>query len=246
MDTLPEAVTFDFHNTIAICDEWFRLEVHDLLPAFMRWHNAHTSQEPIGIGEDQAIAAYRRIRHDIMNNGLEKDAATCVDEVLQEFGFDLDHEHVCHGVETIMRATLCGSRPSPGIPESVRKLKSSGVSLGVVSSAAYHPFLEWSLEKFRIGHAFDSIVTSASCGYYKSRTEIYEIAVSSLRVDPTRSVHIGDSERFDVITAAQIGMATILYDPERTSAESSAADAVIHSFDDIDLVIADVFRRRLS
>jgi FMN phosphatase YigB (HAD superfamily) len=244
MNAFPEAVTFDFHNTIAICDDWFQLEVYDLLPAFIRWHNTAHREGPITSDPALAMSAYRKIRGDIMDHGLEKDAATCVDLVLREFGYTLASEHIHTGVEAVMRETLGDSMPSPGITDSVHRLKGREVKLGVVSSAAYHPFLEWSLEKFSIGSAFDSVVTSASCGFYKSRTEIYTIAVDSLGANPSRSIHVGDSEVFDVATASRIGMGTILYDPERKATSGSQADAVVHTLEGIDTIISDVYRSR--
>ena len=32
-----QAITFDFHNTLATCPEWFELEVRHLPSAFLRW-----------------------------------------------------------------------------------------------------------------------------------------------------------------------------------------------------------------
>ncbi len=32
------AITFDFHNTLAECPEWFELEVRHLPSAYLAWH----------------------------------------------------------------------------------------------------------------------------------------------------------------------------------------------------------------
>jgi FMN phosphatase YigB (HAD superfamily) len=239
-----QAVTFDFHNTIARCDEWFKLEVRELLPAFLDWYHKTEPGNTIQIAPGEAVDAYRKLRIDIMGHGLEKDAATCVDIVLQEFGYAINPDVIDRGVEEVMLATLPDSNASPGIVESVVALHQRGIPLGVVSSAAYHPFLEWSLDKFRIGNAFANVVTSASCGYYKSRTEIYEIAIASLDACPERSVHIGDSERFDVMTAKRAGMATILYDPNGEAGAGSEADVVVQTLHGIDKDIERLLEER--
>jgi len=32
-----QAITFDFHNTLAACPEWFELEVRTLPSSFLNW-----------------------------------------------------------------------------------------------------------------------------------------------------------------------------------------------------------------
>jgi FMN phosphatase YigB (HAD superfamily) len=53
------------------------------------------------------------------------------------------------------------------------------------------------------------VVSSAECGYYKSRPEIYWSALARLDADAHRSVHVGDSPRYDVEGAARAGMKTV-------------------------------------
>jgi FMN phosphatase YigB (HAD superfamily) len=226
---LPQAVTFDFHNTIARCDHWFDLEVRDLLPAFLTWLNNESGVEPVLIDFVEAKTRYRKLRREIMETGYERDAETCVDLVTREFGVVLPDEVIHAGVQAIMLETLPGSKPLDGVVDAVIALHEQGVRLGVVSSAAYHPFLEWSLQKFGILDRFTTVVTSASCGYYKSRTEIYEITLNRLKADPGRSVHIGDSEKWDVGTSAKLGMRTVLLDEHGKQKEESKANAIVSS-----------------
>ncbi len=237
MGSLPEAVTFDFHNTIARCDHWFDLEVRDLVPAFLIWLNEEPGHPPVQIDFVEAKNQYRKIRLEIMDTGLEKDAETCVDLVVREFGVVLPPELIHTGVQAIMLDTLPGSTPIDGVVESVVAFHEQGVRLGVVSSAAYHPFLEWSLQKFGILDRFTTVVTSASCGYYKSRTEIYEFTLERLKAAPERSVHIGDSERFDVATPAKLGMRTVLLDEDGSQKEKSEAGAVVSSLHGVEGVV---------
>jgi FMN phosphatase YigB (HAD superfamily) len=93
--------------------------------------------------------------------------------------------------------------------ETVRAIRDTGIRLGVVSSAVYHPFLEWALQKFGFNASFEAVSTSAATGYYKSRPEIFLETVARLRSCPTGSVHVGDSARYDVESAARAGMKTV-------------------------------------
>jgi HAD superfamily hydrolase (TIGR01509 family) len=244
MRRYPEAVTFDFHNTLAHCDQWFQLEIRELVPAFLSWYAAHNGNSPLGISSDDSVAVYRRLRTEIMAHGMEMDAVTCVDAVTRELGCPLPEETIEIGVETVMRTTLEDATAVPGVVDSVRQLRSEGIRLGVVSSAAYHPFLEWSLEKFGILDEFDSIVTSASCGYYKSRTEIYSIALEQLGSSSDRAVHVGDSHRFDVETASRLGIKTVWYNPDNVSIPDARPDATVTTLDGVDRLILDLFGPR--
>ncbi|MER3484671.1 MAG: hypothetical protein C4345_00535, partial [Chloroflexota bacterium] len=91
--------------------------------------------------------------------------------------------------------------------------------LGIISSAVYHSFVEWALERFGIREHFAHVTTSASSGYYKSRPEIFWQTLDLLGAEPSRSVHVGDSLRFDVLGAQRAGMRAVWLardDPART------------------------------
>ena len=233
----PEAVTFDFHNTLARCDRWFQLEIRDLVPAFLCWHARQAGSKVSDAALDLSVELYRKLRLDIMRHGVEQDAATCVNVVSRELGLEFEPETIERGLHDVMYAALAGSLPIEGVIPAVHALHEKGVKLGVVSSAVYHPFLEWSLEKFGIGSAFEIIVTSASCGFYKSRTEIYEITLSTLGVTPECAVHVGDSHRFDVETARKFGMQTIWLDEGDEATDSHQADVVVNSLVGVDRIL---------
>jgi FMN phosphatase YigB (HAD superfamily) len=245
MNHIPDAVTFDFHNTIAHCDRWFQLEIRELLPAFLSWYVSQNGTGLKHIGAGESATVYRRLRTEIMKHGMEMDAVTCVDAVTRELGFPLPMETIETGVNTVMRATLADATAVPGVVEGVRSLRSQGVRLGVVSSAAYHPFLEWSLEKFGILQEFDTIVTSASCGYYKSRTEIYSIALEQLDSTANRAVHVGDSHLYDVETASRLGIRTVWFNHEDAAVPDQRADAVVTTLHGIDRVVLDLFGKHV-
>lgn len=218
------AVTVDFHNTIARCNEWFQLEVFDLIPAYLEWRERECGGtiDP-GLSE-RGREHYRLIRNWVMESGLEKDAATCVVETLEHLGLPYTEEEVERGLEAIFRPTLEGVEPMPGIISTVRQLHECSAPMMVVSSAAYHPFLEWTLERFEIDDCFESVLTSADCGHYKSSPRIYELAAEMLGRRPETCIHIGDSERFDIRSAQQAGMRAVLIDWDGEMAGKTAAD----------------------
>jgi HAD superfamily hydrolase (TIGR01509 family) len=209
MNHYGRAVTFDFHDTLAHCDPWFELEVRTLASAWLRWRGFVQADPPRDALLVNADAAYRRLREEIVDHGCEQTAEQCVAAVLHELGEPAPPAAIDAGVEHLMREAFAEARPVPGAIETVRTLAASGVTLGVVSSAVHHPFLEWTLTSFGIRDAFAEVVTSASAGYYKSRPEIYWHALERIDVRPDRTVHVGDSWRWDVGMARQAGLRAV-------------------------------------
>ena len=167
-----QAVTFDFHNTLASCPEWFELEVRRLPSAFLGWRAAARA---VQFDPDLASAAdvkYRELRRDIIEHGIELTAEACLQSVFEALPIDILALDIDEGVEHLMRKALNEARPVPGAIETVRAIHHAGIPVGVISSAVYHPFLEWTLSAFGIRDRFAAVVTSASAGYYKSRPEL--------------------------------------------------------------------------
>lgn len=204
-----QAITFDFHNTLAACPEWFELEVRQLPSSFLHWWSGQDGRVLPPELSEEADGRYRRLRKEIMEHGNELTAEASLELVFGGMHLQVPEDDVRSGIDHLMREALKGATPIPGAVETVQEIHRAGVPIGIVSSAVYHPFLEWTLESFGIRKAFRVIVTSASAGFYKSRPEIYELAAGALGAAPERMVHIGDSLRFDVRGASRAGMGTV-------------------------------------
>ena len=213
------AVTLDFHNTLAHCESWFELEVRGLLVRFLEWHASETGTAQTPETLESAATVYREIRKSVIESGYELTAEACVATGLERLSLHAAEADIARGVKYLMHGALHDLTPVPGALELVDELGRAGIRLGIVSSAVYHPYLEWSLDAFGISDAFVSVVTSASAGFYKSRTEIYVHALRQLDVVPERAVHVGDSWRWDAGTAKQAGMKTVWFNAKRAEAE---------------------------
>jgi len=225
----PFAVTIDFHDTLFSCDQWFALEVEQLIPAFLDWLARERRLTFDTSLVETGRVAYRRLRREIIADGIELDAGACVDRILGELGLSIAAEEIAGGVEHLMRGALPTARPMPGAVELVRELRASGARLAVISNAIYQPFLEWSLASFGLDSDFDAVVSSARAGYYKSRPEIYRHTLATLGVPARRAVHIGDSLRFDVEGAGAAGMRTVWLDRSGDGAGDGRADLTVTS-----------------
>jgi FMN phosphatase YigB (HAD superfamily) len=215
MTAARQAITFDFHNTIASCDSWFQIEIRRLVSDYLRWdarENGSVVSEELC---EAADAGYRQLRQAIHIHGHELSAERCVAVVLDKLDLQPSLYRIKRGVDEIMVAAREDVRPIPGVLDTIRGLAASDVPLAIVSSAVHHDFLEWSLNRFGIRDAFATVVTSASVGYYKSRPEIYWNTLDRIGADHGSSIHVGDSRRFDVIGARAAGMGTALYEAKR-------------------------------
>ena len=76
-------------------------------------------------------------------------------------------------------------------------------------------------------------MTSAAAGYYKSRPELYWQTLAALGADPKRSLHIGDSARFDVDGAARAGLSTVWLDHGGSAKPATVPTLTVNSLDGI-------------
>jgi putative hydrolase of the HAD superfamily len=86
---------------------------------------------------------------------------------------------------------------------------------------------------FGLRSSFAVVVTSASAGYYKSRPEIYWHAAALLGAAAARTVHVGDSYRFDVAGARRAGMRTVWLrrDPAAVDGDGGPPDLMVESLE---------------
>lgn len=203
-------ITFDFHNTLASCDRWFQLEIALLAQEVYAALRSEHTPDNLLISDDELVRAYRDVRTEVIASGKERDAIDSVMTTFAKLRFEADPLDAAREIDRLMHEAMVDIAPVAGAPETVRALHEAGFTLGVVSSAIYPPFLEWTLDAFGIADCFAFIVTSASAGAYKSDPAIYHHALSHVESEASDAVHIGDSPRWDATTAREAGMRTIL------------------------------------
>lgn len=239
-----QVLTFDFHNTIANCDPWFDLEVRDLPWAVIRYLDCCLP----GLDQARVDGAYRQLRLEVIASGNEIDAYEAVGLIFGELNIRADRDRIQGAIDTLMYRTIWATAPVPGAVETVRHLHAAGVKLGVISSAVHHKSLDWMLERLDITSCFDTIVTSASCGFYKSTTAIYDESLRHLSGDAATSIHLGDSLRWDVATAQEAGMTAVWLKTARhetfvTSAPEVTPDLTLQSLEQAGPVLLDLLER---
>lgn len=240
------AISLDFHGTVVDCDPWFDLEVRHLVSDYLRWTRARgiNGESAATTRYDDADQAYRILRNEIVEHGSELSAESCIERVLDRLGIPVNKDEIRAGVEILMQRALQHVKPVHGAIELVRHLQNAEVPLVVVSSAVYHPFLMWSLDRLGLGDAFVDVISSASCGWYKSTPMIYHHAAAVVNAAPCDIIHIGDSYRFDVVGARRAGMKTVWLKRKETEIDGPQPDLTLLSLHDAAPAILKLFHSR--
>lgn len=105
-----------------------------------------------------------------------------------------------------MRKALCELPPE--ILPVLRKLKSSGYRMGIISNADAYDILHWQESPLR--EVFDTAVFSCEAGFLKPEPRIFEIAMEQMQVLPEESVFVGDGGSDELFGAKRLGMTTVL------------------------------------
>lgn len=116
-------------------------------------------------------------------------------------------------------------------------LKKNGKKICLISNADVIDVMHWN--KSPLSKLFDDTIFSYEVGYLKPQTEIYEIALKKMNVNPERCIFIGDGGSDELRGAKKLGIRTILTEyllksgKKQHYAIREFADYYIESFEEI-------------
>lgn len=113
-----------------------------------------------------------------------------------------------------------------GALSSLRRLKSSGVKLGVLSN--FDTRLRPLLQELNVAEVFHSIIVSCEIGYEKPAPEIFKAALRELDVKANETVLLGDDPIADKEGARAVGIDAWLWKKEVITFEE-VADKVLQA-----------------
>ncbi len=144
---------------------------------------------------------------------------------------DLDEELLQQGVDGFFGAEEACYSVIEGIPEMLRKLKSMGLKLGVVSNATCPRLIRRALVRFDLLGLFDRVVVSAEVGRCKPDPAIFVAALQWLGEYFSRAAMVGDLLDKDIAGAERVGLRSVLVDffgeGKQAPADGPQPDAVI-------------------
>ena len=98
----------------------------------------------------------------------------------------------------------------PDVMPALDALRAAGLRLCVISNFVWGaPELIHDLELTR---HFEALVISARVGFQKPNQGIFRHALDQMRIEPAKSIHVGDSYRADVLGARRMGINGVLID----------------------------------
>lgn len=133
-----------------------------------------------------------------------------------------------------------------GCREALEELSAS-YPLAIVSDAIVSPgrCLRQLLDLHRVDSFFQGHAFSDEVGRSKPHRKMFETVASQLEVPLESMVHVGDREHNDILGPHRLGMGAILFTASRSvDAESSEADAVCSSFEDLPGIIESLASQR--
>jgi len=163
-------------------------------------------------------------------------------EIIAEYGsnygkhFNILTERICGkenpllialGIATYHNIKFSLLKPFPKTVKTLIYLKDRGYRLGIISNGI--TIKQWEkLIRLGIHDFFDEIVTSEEVGCEKPKKEIFEEAMKRMNSTPENSIMIGNVFETDIAGAMNIGMASILINP---NLDTKISDENLENFD---------------
>ena len=130
--------------------------------------------------------------------------------VMQDFGYEFSEpaflelwDYYAHKDSRIL---------SPGIESALAELKDMGCHLGAVSNfdrRFYALLYDHGLSKY-----FDFILSAVDVGFRKPADGYFLTLQKKYKLDPARTVHVGNEPDYDHFPALKLGWKSLVYDPK--------------------------------
>jgi 2-haloacid dehalogenase len=191
-ESKPKFVTFDMNGTLIRfrINEVIRRVLGDRLPAevadeFMRTGNQYRL--------DECLGEYKPF-HQIVANALER--------TMRRFGLEYRESD---GPAVYEEIPTWG--PYPGVSEALRRLAEEYPLVIVTNSDDAHA--KRLVENLQA--PFEVVITAEEMGVYKPRLRAFEYTLDKLGVAPDEIVHVSASPKYDLRSAADMGIKNMVY-----------------------------------
>jgi len=101
----------------------------------------------------------------------------------------------------------------PDAVETIKALKALGLHVGIITDSD-NDYIEAHLKALGIYELFDSITTSEDASYYKPHPRPFLLALEKAGVKAEEALYVGDNPAKDCVGAKNVGMLSVLLDPE--------------------------------
>ena len=234
-----QAYLFDFHQTLIQSPAWIALEIRTLPRAAFSLM-ARNRIIPILDGPQLARAedAFRASRHAAETTGRETSHVEDLTAMVAALELQrlVSPKAIEETIATLHRRCVETATMIEGATQALQDLRDSSYRLGIISNAAYSPFLTWTLDHFKLLQFFELIVVSADVETRKPWPQIFHIALERMELLPSQVAYVGDDYHKDVVASKRVGMRAIWFQPDGNPAPSNqeeSPDASVTSLDQI-------------
>lgn len=219
---------FDFGGTLALCPAWMDLELDTLVSAVLEGLRSRAWPVPSEVDHDRGQEILHHLRHVASETWMECPARRCVEEILPRLGMSCPPADLLDDVlEELYEGILVHLNWLPGSRELLTGLAAEGIALGLVSNAAYAPFIYRALAEARVAELFRTVVISAETGWRKPHPSTFLRALGELGVEPREAFHVGDHIHQDVVGASRVGLRVIWVNPGPTPVPGGGVTPVV-------------------
>jgi 2-haloacid dehalogenase len=161
-----------------------------LLDSWTLWNNVAGSEE----AGRRWRAEYLRITY---RTGQYRSYGALVGEAAEKVGLP-------RGLTDVLDARYAELKPWPGVTDTLRALKSSGLRLGVVTNCSERL---GRIAVAAVGIDFDTVITAERAGFYKPHERPYRLGLQALESAPARCLFVAGSS-YDLTGTAKVGLDT--------------------------------------
>ena len=222
IDTLPEALLFDFGDTLMEIDGPHRRRGIEALLTYAVNLEPPARETAHGLAPAAAREALidqlaqfgrsldQRFETLCARHNLEYRQTDFHRLLYGKFGIDfsIDQDEL---EQRYWDASLT-MRPEAGLPPLLDELSRRGIRMAVISNTTYRaPVLQRELERHRLMHHFEFVMASADFGIRKPDPLLYEIALQRMHLPPASAWYAGNMTTVDCTGAAAAGLRPLWY-----------------------------------
>lgn len=143
-------------------------------------------------------------------DNVERTSADVLRRTLDRFGYTgVADAVVDRAVAALFAVSEAHWQPMPGLAQTLTRLRSAGLRLGMISNASDAANVERLIEKAQVRSWFDPIVISASVGIRKPDPRLFEGVLKAWGIPADEAVMIGDTLGEDILGAQSAGVFAI-------------------------------------
>ena len=232
MRNKPNAVLFDFHNTIV---RRVTFNPEKGIRALLK-----LAEKPSSISIQEVLGRYATLDNRLSAVWKTSDVWSTEQQFhrLLFDGLGVSFDATPGELERCFFEAATAFEMTEGIQKCLRRLRSHGVRLGVVSNEIFTgASLQSALDRLEMAAPFEFVVSSADYGIGKPHPLIFETAVAKLGVERSTTWFVGDNLKADVAGANEAGLFSIWYNPDENQNGPIEPNAMIRSWEELEALI---------